>query len=162
MSDLLVLAFQGDLTRVATFVYANEASNRSYREIGVGEGHHELSHHGNDRFKQEKIRQINRFHATEFAYLLKKLRAVKEGEGTLLDQCLVVYGSGNSDGNAHNHDDLPIVLAGRGGGSVTTGRHVVFPRDRQTPLCNLYVSLLERLDVPVESFGDSTGKLPLA
>jgi hypothetical protein len=162
LSDLLVLAFQGDLTRVATFVFANEGSNRSYREIGVAEAHHELSHHGGDRFKQEKIRQINRFHVTEFAYLLKKLQGVKEGEGTLLDHCMVVYGSGNSDGNRHNHDDLPILLAGRAGGTVQTGRHLVLPRDRQTPLCNLYVALLERMDVAAERFGDSNGKLPLA
>jgi hypothetical protein len=162
LNDLLVLAFQGDLTRVATFVLANEGSNRSYRPIGVPEGHHDLSHHGNDPFKLEKIRQINRFHVGELAYLLGKLKGIKEGSGTLLENCMIVYGSGNSDGNRHNHDDLPILLAGRGGGTIQTGRHVVLPREKKTPLCNLYVAMLERIGVPVEHFGDSDGKLALA
>jgi hypothetical protein len=161
LSDLLVLAFQGDLTRVATFVYANEGSNRSYRSLGIAEGHHEISHHGGDRLKLEKIRLINRFHMTEFTYLLGKLKAIKEDDGTLLDHCMLVYGSGNSDGNRHNHDDLPILLAGRGGGTIRTGRHLALPRDQQTPLCNLYVTLLERMGAPVERFGDSSGKLVL-
>jgi Protein of unknown function (DUF1552) len=157
MTDLLVLAFQTDVTRVATFVYANEGSNRSYRHINVPDGHHDLSHHGGNREKQQKIRQINRFHITEFAYLVQKLRAIREGNGTLLDNCMIVYGSGNSDGNRHNHDNLPILLAGKGGGTLTTGRHLVYPRE--TPITNLYLSMLERVGVQVDTFGDSTGKL---
>jgi hypothetical protein len=157
MTDLLVLAFQTDLTRVATFVYANEGSNRNYRLIGVPDGHHDLSHHRRNPERLEKIRLINRFHITQFAYLLEKLRAIPEGDGTLLDSCMIVYGSGNGDGNRHNHDNLPVLLAGKGGGTLTTGRYVVYPRE--TPITNLYLSLLERMGVEVESFGDSTGRL---
>ena len=121
MYDLLVLAFQADLTRVATFVVANEGSNRAYPFIDVPEGHHDLSHHGNDEEKQEKIREINRFHVTQLAYFLDKLKSISEGERTLLDHSMIVYGSGIGDGNAHNHDDLPILLAGRGGGTIAAG-----------------------------------------
>jgi hypothetical protein len=156
MCDLLVLAFQIDATRVCTLVMANEGSNKPYPWIGVNEGHHELSHHGNDAGKIAKIRQINLFHTKQFAYLLEKLKAVREGTGTLLDHSMIVYGSGNSDGNRHNHDDLPVLLAGRAGGTIKTGRHVRL--DGETPISNLWVSMLERIDVrtPV---GDSTGPL---
>jgi hypothetical protein len=156
MCDLMVIAFQIDATRICTFVMANEGSNKPYPWIGVNEGHHELSHHGNDPAKIAKIRQINLFHVKQFAYLLEKLKSVREGTGTLLDHSMIVYGSGNSDGNRHNHDDLPVLLAGRGGGTIKTGRHI---RVRQeTPITNLWVSMLERIDVraPV---GDSTGPL---
>src|SRR5262249_53371140 len=111
MSDMIALAFQGDLTRIATLVFANDGSNRSYRSIGVPEGHHDLSHHGNLKEKQAKLQQINRFHITQLTHLLEKLKGIKEGEGTALDSTMIVYGSGISDGNAHNHDDLPILLA---------------------------------------------------
>ncbi len=158
MGDLLAVAFQADLTRVATFVFANEGSNRNYRLIEVPDGHHDLSHHGWNAAKLDKIRRINRFHIEAFAHMLDRLRRVREGDGTLLDNCLIVYGSGNSDGNRHNHDDLPILLVGRGGGSVRAGRHLRYPRN--TPLCNLFVELLDRMGCPVESFGDSNGRLP--
>jgi hypothetical protein len=157
MCDLLVLAFQADITRVCTFVLANEGSNRPYPFIGVPEGHHDLSHHGNDAKKKAKIRDINRFHVTQLAYLLAKLRSIKEGDGTLLDHCMVVYGSGNSDGNAHNHDDLPILLAGRGCGTIRPGRHIRYAKE--TPLNNLWVSMLDRVNVKVSALGDSTGAL---
>ena len=157
MSDLMVLAFQTDVTRVSTFVFANEGSNRSYRHINVSEGHHSLSHHQNNRDKLEKIRRINTFHIEQFAYLLNRLKSVREGERTLLDNCMIVYGSGNSDGNRHNHDELPVLLAGRGGNSITTGRHVRYPRE--TPITNLYLSMLDRMGVQVESLGDSTGRV---
>jgi hypothetical protein len=157
MTDLLVLAFQGDVTRVATFVYANEGSNRNYRLINVPDGHHDLSHHQGNREKQAKISRINRFHMTQFAHLLGRLQAIREGEGTLLDNCMIVYGSGNGDGNRHNHDELPILLAGRGGGTITGGRHLRYPRE--TPLTNLYLSLLDRMGASVSSLGDSTGRL---
>ncbi len=158
MCDLMVLAFQTDATRVATLVFANEGSNKAYPWIGVNEGHHELSHHGNDAGKIAKIRSINLFHTKQFAYLLEKMKAVKEGTGTLLDHSMIVYGSGNSDGNRHNHDDLPVLLAGRAGGTIKTGRHVRMKEE--TPISNLWVSMLERIDVraPV---GDSTGALPV-
>jgi hypothetical protein len=159
MGDLLALAFQTDSTRVATLVYANEGSTRPYPFLGVPEGHHDLSHHQRDPKKLEKIRQINRFHMASFAEMLTKLKGIKEGDGTLLDRSLIVYGSGNSDGNKHNHDDLPILLAGGGGGTVQGGRHIVYPRDRDTPLCNLFLSLAERFGIESRRFGDSTGKL---
>ena len=157
LCDLLVLAFQTDSTRVATFVFANEGSNRPYTIIGVPEGHHDLSHHGNDATKLNKIRQINTFHMTQYAYLLEKLKAIREGDGTLLDHCMLVYGSGNSDGNRHNHDDLPVLLAGKGCGNLRTGRHVRYRRD--TPLNNLWLALLERMSCNIERLGDSTGTL---
>jgi hypothetical protein len=157
MADMLVLAFQADLTRIATFVFANEGSNRSYRDIGVSEGHHDLSHHGRNKAKQAKIQKINEFHVTQLAYFLGKLKAVREGGGSLLDNCMVLYGSGNSDGNRHNHDNLPILLAGKGGGMLRTGRHVRYARE--TPLTNLYLSMLDRVGVSVPRFGDSTGRL---
>jgi Protein of unknown function (DUF1552) len=157
MADLLVLAFQADVTRISTFVFANEGSNRNYRIIGVSDGHHDLSHHQGSREKLQKIRDINRFHIEQFAYLIGKLKAVREGEGTLLDNCMVLYGSGNGDGNRHNHDELPILLAGKAGGRLTTGRHVRFSRN--TPIANLYIEMLDRMGVRVDRFGDSNGRL---
>jgi hypothetical protein len=161
MADLLTLAFQTDLTRIATFVFANDGSNRSYRPIGVNEGHHDISHHNRDPEKLEKIQKINTFHITQLAYLLERLKSVKEGEGTLLDNCMIVYGSGIGDGNRHNHDNLPILLAGKGGGVFKTGRHVRFGggfRGGQ-PLNNLYLTMLDRMDAGIQSLGDSTGRL---
>jgi uncharacterized protein DUF1552 len=158
MGDLMVLAFQADLTRVATFMLANEGSNKSYAAIGVSEGHHELSHHGGDKEKQAKIKKINLFHLQQVAYILGKMRAVKEGGETLLDRSMVVYGSGISDGNAHNHDELPILVLGKAGGTLKTGRHIRYPKN--TPLNNLYLSLLDRIDSKTETLGDSTGRLP--
>lgn len=157
MLDLMVLAFQGDVTRISTFMYANEGSNKSYSFIDVPEGHHDLSHHGNDKAKHEKIKKINRFHMEQFAYLLGKLKAIPEGGGTLLDNTMIVYGSGIGDGNRHNHNDLPILVAGKGGGTLKPGRHIAYPRD--TPLNNLYLSLLDKIGAPVESLGDSKGRL---
>ncbi|MCE9604112.1 MAG: DUF1552 domain-containing protein [Planctomycetia bacterium] len=157
MCDLMVLAFQTDVTRICTFVIANEGSSVPYKFIGVSEGHHELSHHGNDETKKEKIRKIDRFNTSQFAYLLGKLKSVREGNGTLLDNCLLAYGSGNSDGNRHNHNDLPILLAGGGGGTVKTGRHIRYPDE--TPLNNLWMAMLDRVDVDVPFLGDSTGVL---
>jgi hypothetical protein len=158
MCDLMVLAFQADATRIATFVYSNEASNRSYPSLGVPEGHHTLSHHAGDPEKHKKLRVINRFHLEQFAAFLGKLKAIPEGDGTLLDRAMIVYGSGISDGNRHNHEDLPILLAGRGDGTIRPGRHIRYAKN--TPLNNLYLALLDRLDAPVESLGDSSGRLP--
>ncbi len=157
MCDLLVLAFQGDVTRISTFVFANEGSNRSYPFLEVPEGHHDLSHHGRDPKKQEKIRVINRFHVTQFAYLLEKLKAAKEGNGSLLDNCMIVYGSGIGDGNRHNHDNLPIILAGRGGGTIKSGRHIKY--DKGLPLTNLYLAMLDRVGAKTDKLGDSSGRL---
>jgi hypothetical protein len=157
MSDMLALALQTDTTRIATFVHANEGSNRSYPFIQVPEGHHDLSHHGNDAAKKEKIKKINLFHAQRTAYLLSKLRSVKEANGTLLDNTMLVLGSGIGDGNAHNHDNLPVVMFGKGGGAVTPGRHITY--DKDTPIANLYLSMLDTIGVQTDKLGDSTGKL---
>jgi hypothetical protein len=157
LCDLMVLAFQGDVTRISTFMFANEGSNRSYSFIDVPESHHDLSHHGGDPKKHEKIKKINRFHISQFAYFLDKLKSIREGEGNLLDNSMIVYGSGISDGNRHNHNDLPILLAGKAGGTIQTGRHIKVEKD--TPLNNLYLSLLDRMGAPVDRFGDSTGRL---
>ena len=158
MCDLLVLAFQTDLTRVVTFPFANEGSNRPYKMIDVPEGHHDCTHHGNDPKKMAKVKKINIYHTTQLAYLVGKMKAVKEANGTcLLDNVMLLYGSGNGEGNRHNHEDLPILLFGKGGGTIETGRHVVYPRN--TPITNLYLALFDRMGAPTERFGDSTGKL---
>ncbi|HMP04275.1 MAG TPA: DUF1552 domain-containing protein [Gemmatales bacterium] len=159
MGDLLVLAFRTDVTRVATFAFANEGSNRPYRFLGVPEGHHDLSHHGNDPQKHEKIKKINRFHFEHFAQIVGQLQSCQEGDGTLLDQTLLVFGSGIGDGNRHNHDNLPIVLAGGFGGKLSPGRHVRYRKE--TPIANFYLGLLERLGIPQSRFGDSTGRLEI-
>ena len=157
MYDLMALAFQTDSTRVATFIIAHDGSNRPYPHLGISEGHHNLSHHENKQEKKDKIAKINCYHVEQFAYFLQKLKSIREGEGTLLDNCMIMYGSGIGDGNRHNHDDLPIVLAGGGGGTLKTGRHVRF--ERETPMANLFLSMLDRMGAPTERFGDSTGLL---
>jgi hypothetical protein len=157
LADLMVLAFQTDTTRVATFVLANEGSNRSYPFIGVRDGHHSISHHGHDPVKLSKIQDINVFHSTHLAYFLERLKSVKEGDGNLLDHSMIVYGSGNGDGDRHNHDDLPILLAGGGCGTIKQGRHIVYQKD--TPINNLWVSMLNRMDIRDVQLGDSTGEL---
>ncbi len=156
LGDLVALAFQADLTRVATFVLGNDGSNHSYREVGVSEGHHDVSHHGNDLTKHAKLRRINRLHVEQLAHLLRRLKATAEGDGNLLDRCLIVYGSGIRDGDRHDHEDLPVLLAG--GAAVKGCRHIRYAAG--TPLCNLYLTLLDWLEVRAERFGDSTGRLP--
>jgi hypothetical protein len=157
MGDMLVLAFQADVTRVGTFMLANEGSNRAYRNIGVSDGHHGLSHHQGDHAKQMKIREINKFHIEQFAYILGRLKSTPEGDGNLLDNCMITYGAGLADGDRHDHGDLPILLAGHGGGSLSPGRHIRY--SAETPMCNLLVSMLDRVGAPVKRFGDSTGAL---
>jgi hypothetical protein len=157
LMDLLVLAFQTDSTRIATMILAHDGDNRPYPFIGVSEGHHDLSHHEGKAEKKEKITRINRFHVTQFAYLLGKLKSVPEGEGNLLDNSMILYGSGIGDGNAHNHDNLPVILAGKGGGNLKAGRH--WKLEQSVPMTNLYLSMLERLGVQADRLGDSSGKL---
>ena len=158
MGDMMILAFQTDVTRVSTFMLANAGSNRSYRPIGVNEGHHSLSHHQNDRDKLEKISKINTFHVEQLSYMLQKMKSIPEGDGSLLDHCMIVYGSGISDGNRHNNENLPILLAGRGGGWIRPGRHIQYSGD--TPLNNLFVTMLNQAGATTDSFNDSTGTLP--
>lgn len=157
ISDLMVLAFETDVTRIGTFMFGSEGSNQRYKMIDISEGHHELSHHRNDPEMQAKISRINKFHVEQFAYLVGKLKAIPEGDGTLLDHCMLAYGSGIGDGNRHNHDELPILLVGRGGGTLKTGRHLRYA-DRP-PLNNLWLSLLDRFGARTEKLGDSTGLL---
>src|SRR3954471_5422078 len=141
MYDLLALAFQTDSTRIATFVVAHDGSNRTYPFIGVTDGHHELSHHGGNEEKKAKIAKINTFHTRQFAYFLEKLRSTKEGQGNLLDNSMIVYGSGLADGNAHAHNNLPVLLAGRGGDSHNPGRHIRY--SKETPMTNLFMTMLD-------------------
>ena len=157
MMDLMTLAFQTDSTRVATLLLALEQSPRAYPEIGIPEAHHGLTHHQGDQEKIAKVIEINCFHMKQFAYLLGKLKSTPDGDGTLLDHAMVTYGSGFSDGNAHDHADLPLVLAGRGCGTVKPGRLVRHPKE--TPMANLFVAMLDRMGVPVETLGDSNGQL---
>ncbi|MCM2370516.1 DUF1552 domain-containing protein [Aporhodopirellula aestuarii] len=157
MMDMIALAYQTDSTRILSFMFTNAGSNRSYKEIDVNEGHHELSHHGKSADKQRGIAKINRFHLDRFEYLLAKLKQIPEGEGTLLDHCMIVYGSGISDGDRHNHDNLPILLAGGGGGRIRSGRHISYKNG--TPLCNLYLWMMHQMGAPASAFGDSTGQL---
>ncbi len=157
MYDLLALAFQTDTTRVATYMLANEGSNRTYPIVGVNDAHHGLSHHQNDEEKMAKIAKIDRFFAEEFAYFLKRLKETKDGESNLLDNSLILYGCAIGDGNRHNHDKLPILMAGRGGGRVKPGRHIKM--NHETPLNNLYLSMVECAGADIKEFGDSTGKL---
>ncbi len=157
MFDLQVLAFQTDTTRISTFLLAHDGSNRSFPEIGVPDAHHGISHHQRDAEKLEKIAKIDEFYSTQFAYFLKKLKALPEGNGSLLDNCMIVYGGGISDPDRHNHDDLPVILAGGGGGQLHNGRHLRL--SQETPMCNLYLSLLDRLGLSLPRFGDSSGRL---
>jgi hypothetical protein len=157
MFDLQVLAFQADVTRVITFQLARETSNRTYPEIGVPDPHHPLSHHGNDPKKVERMARINRFHVSLFAEFLAKLRATKEGAGTLLDHSLLLYGSGMGNPNIHDHDDLPILVAGGAAGKMKGGRHIRFARP--TPLANLHLTLLDKVGVRLDKFADSKGKV---
>ena len=160
MTDMMVLAFRMDLTRVGTFLVAHDGSDRTYRNLGISEGHHALSHHGGNPDKLEQLAKINHYHVEQFAYFLQQLKSIKEGDRTLLDNCMIVYGCGIGDGNRHNHNDLPILLAGRGGGAIDAGRHIPFDKESETPLCNLYLSMLHRMGVKADRFGDSTGPLP--
>lgn len=157
--DLLVLAFQTDTTRISSFILAHDGSNRPYPWLNVPEGHHDLSHHGNDEAKKAKIARINRFHIEQFAHFLGRLKQTPEGEGSLLDHCQIVYGGAISDGNRHNHNNLPVLLAGRGGGTIQTGRHVRYADN--TPMANLFLSMLDRMGAGTgtERIGDSTGRL---
>lgn len=155
--DMMVLAFQTDSTRVISFMFTNAGSNRSYRNLGISGGHHHLSHHGGSVEKQEQISQINQYHVKLLGYLLDKLQAIDEGGRSLLDNSMVVYGSGIADGNSHRHSNLPIAMFGQGGGSIKAGRRIDV--EPGTPLTNLYCSMLDRMGASVGTFSDSTGRI---
>jgi hypothetical protein len=160
MFDLQVLAYQSDLTRVSTFMYGKEVSNRSYPEIGVPEPHHATSHHQNDDFNMEQVTKINVFHMHQFAYYLDRLRSTPDGEGSLLDHSTILFGAGMSDPNVHAHHNMPAIVAGGGGIGRRGGRHVRYTEG--TPLTNLFLTLLEGVELPMERFSDSTGRLDLS
>ena len=157
MFELQILAFQGDITRVTTFQLARETSNRTYPEIGVSDPHHPLSHHGNDPDKIEKMARINAFHVSLFSGFLQKMQATADGHGTLLDNSLFLYGSGMGNPNTHDHNNLPVIVAGGAAGGMKGGRHLRF--DKPTPLANLHLSLLDKAGVRLDAFGDSTGRI---
>jgi hypothetical protein len=155
--DLLALAYQTDLTRVSTFMLAKEVSGRAYPEIGVSDSHHPLSHHQDEQAKLERLHKINEYHFQQFAYLVAKMEATPEGDGTMLDHTLFLYGTGISDSNTHFHDDLPIAVVGGQRVGIKGGRYVRHPRG--TPIANLYLSILDKLGIHIEKFGDSTGRV---
>lgn len=157
MGDLMVLAMQADLTRICTFMVANEGSNIRYRELDITSGHHQLSHHQRDPGKEAAISKINRYHMEQFAYVLQRMAEVEVGDGTLLDNSAVVYGSAIRDGNRHDHHDVPVLLAGSLGGRLPHVGHQMFPA--QTPIMNLFLTLLQETGATVESVGDSNGTL---
>ena len=157
MFDLLALAFQTDSTRIATFMLAHDGSNRSFSEIGVPDGHHSISHHQRNPDKLRKIGEIDRFYLKQFSYFLSKLKATKDGSGNLLDNSMIVFGGGISDGDRHNHNELPVILAGRAGGTFNPGRRIAMKGD--VPMTNLYLSMLDRMGVKAERIGDSSGRL---
>jgi hypothetical protein len=159
LADLAVLALQTDQTRVVTFMLANEGSNRPYPMVGVKEGHHDVSHHGGDADKRQKFAAINRFHAEQFAYLLQRLRDASDGGRPLLEHTMVVYGGAIADGNKHNHDNLPLIFAG--GQALGVQHAPTKVHANGTPLCNLYLSMLNKMGAPASRFGDSTAPLPL-
>ncbi|MCS7467856.1 DUF1552 domain-containing protein [Stieleria sp. ICT_E10.1] len=159
MLDMIALAFQTDTTRVCTFMFGNAVSGRNFSFLdGVSGGHHDTSHHQNNEDKLRQYQLINRWHVEQYAYLLGKLRSMKEREGTVLDNSMILYGSGLRDGNSHNPHNLPILLGGSGGGRIATGQHLSFGRD--TPLANLYAAMLNAFGTGHERFADSTGILP--
>ena len=158
MLDMIAVAFQTDTTRICTFMFNNEVSNQNFSFVdGVSGGHHSTSHHQNRPEQLKQYQLINRWHVAQYAYLLRKLKGIKEGDGTLLDSSMVLFGSGLRDGNTHNPHNLPIILGGRGGGRIATGQHLVYSAD--SPLSNLYVAMLDAFGTPVERFADSTGAL---
>jgi hypothetical protein len=161
MVDLQVIAYQSDLTRVITFMMAREGptGGLSYPQIGIADQHHNLSHHQGDPVKIDKLFRINKYHVKLFTYFLQKLESVHEGEGTLLDHSMILYGSSLSNGNGHQHDNLPLLLVGGGNGRLKGGRHLRFPDE--TPMTNLHLTVLDMLGVPVDKLGDSTGALNL-
>ena len=157
MSDLMVIAFQTDMTRVITFMMAREGSNRSYREINIPDGHHSVTHHQLDPEKIAKVQKINEHHVKAFAYLVKRLNDTPDGDGTLLDHTMLLYGSSIRDGNVHDHHDLPLVLVGGQSVNIKGGRHIRYKAE--TPMNNLLVTMLDKSGVPGETLGDSTGRV---
>ncbi len=157
MYDIMALAFQTDTTRVASFMIGNGGSNRRYTNLNISNGHHGITHHGGDKKRIENLKKIDKYLASQFGYFLDKLKSIQEGEGTLLDNSLILYGSGIMDANRHSHHDLPILLAGSGGGAIKTGQHI--KTAKKTPLNNLFLTMLNTAGAKTKQLGDSTGML---
>lgn len=157
MTDMVTVAFKADMTRIVTFLATREGSSRAYREIGIPDGHHPLTHHRNDPVMMEKVAQINTYQIKQFASWMEKLKAAKEGDSNILDNSMIVYGAGLSDGNRHTHEDLPTLIVGKGGKWIKPGRRIVYRRE--TPMSNLFLSMMDNMGVNIDHFGDSTGKL---
>jgi hypothetical protein len=157
MTDMITVAFRADLTRVVTFLVTREGTSRAYREIGISDGHHPLTHHRNQVELMDKVAQINRYHVAQFSEWIAKLKVADEGDGSVLENSMIVYGAGLADGNAHTHHDLPTLIAGRGGNFIKTGRRVVYRKE--TPMCNLFLTMMERMGTRMDHFGDATGRL---
>ena len=157
MTNMITVAFQAELTRIVTFLVTHEGTSRAYREIGIADGHHPLTHHRNQVELMDKIARINLYHMEQFAQWVGRLKNTQDGEGSLVDNSMIVYGAGLADGNSHIHSDLPTVLVGRAGGYIKSGRRVVYCKE--TPVCNLFLTMMDRMGVRMEQFGDSTGHL---
>jgi hypothetical protein len=157
MTDMITVAFQADLSRVVTFLVTHEGTSRAYREIGISDGHHPLTHHRNQVELMDKVARINLYHMQQFAGWVGRLKNLKDGDGSILDNSMIVYGAGLADGNSHQHQDLPTVMVGRGGGFIKSGRRVVYRKE--TPMCNLFLTMMDRMGVRMEHFGDATGRL---
>jgi hypothetical protein len=157
MTDMMTIAFQADLTRVITFLMTREGTSRAYREIGIADGHHPCTHHMGKPDLMEKVTQINEYHTKQVAGFLGNLKSIQEGDSCLLDNSMIVYGAGLADGNRHSHDDLPTLIAGRGGNFIKPGRRIVYRKE--TPMCNLFATMMDRMGVETDYFGDSTGRL---
>ena len=157
MTDMITVAFQADLSRVVTFLVTREGSSRAYREIGIPDGHHPLTHHQNNPEMMEKVAQINHYHVKQFAGWIEKLKATKEGDSNLLANSMIAYGAGLSDGNRHTHEDLPLLIAGHAAGKIKSGRRIVYRKE--TPISNLFLTMMDNMGVKAEHFGDATGPL---
>ena len=157
MTDMITVAFQADLTRVLTFLVTREGTSRAYRELGIPDGHHPLTHHRNDPEMMEKVCRINEYHVQQLASWFLKLQAIKEGDSNILDNSMIVYGAGLADGNRHSHEDLPTLIAGRGGKFFKPGRRILYRKE--TPMSNLFMTMMDRMDTKVDHFGDASGRL---
>ena len=157
MTDMITVAFQADLTRVVTFLVTHEGTSRAYREIGIADGHHPLTHHRNQVELMDKVARINLYHVEQFAKWVGRLKNTQDGDGSIVDNSMIVYGAGLADGNSHIHTDLPTVMVGRAGGYIKSGRRVVYRKE--TPMCNLFLTMMDRMGLRMEQFGDSTGHL---
>ena len=159
MLDLLILTHQTDLTRVSTFMFGKETSGRAYLDIGIAESHHGITHHRNNPDSMEKVFRMNLFYLKLFTYYLEKLQSTADGDGSLLDHMVILYGSGLSNPDLHLNENLPLLLVGGGAGKIKGRRHLRYPAG--TPLTNLYLTMLDMMGIPVDKLGDSTGKLNL-